>query len=237
MASGPEPAAAAAARPLLISIAGPSRSGKTTLAVGLCEKWGIPGQWVSQDTFFEDDKAMMLAYMNNAPWGNWEVPEVIDWDKFREAIDAGSCKVPALDGHSVTISEGFLIYTPPLVHRFDKAIFVWCDKATCEERRRGTTNVPETYFDDYIWPYFVRYNHYLAQWKREGVKNTNLAQLGGDLLVLDGAHTDIPTLVDQAAKFILDDPSLVRDLEKEQRLLDMIEEEYKALIAKESEGK
>ena len=231
MASPP----ASTSAPLFVSIAGPSRSGKTTLATGLCEKWGISGQWVSQDTFFEDDKAMMEAYMTGAPWGNWEVPEVIDWDKFRAAIDAGLCKVPALGSRPVVIAEGFLIYTPPLVHRFDKAIFVWCDKATCEERRHGTTNVPATYFDDYIWPYFVRYNHYLAQWKRAGAKSTELAQLGGDLLVLDGAHTDVDTLIEQATKFILDDPTLVRDLEKEQKLLDMIENEYKLLTEKDKQ--
>lgn len=69
------------------------------------------------------------------------------------------------------------------------------------------------------------------------MKNPNFAQLSGDLLVLDGAHTDIATLVDQAEKFILDDPTLIRDLEKEQRLLDMIVDEYNALVAKESGGK
>ena len=117
--------------------------------------------------------------------------------------------------------EGFLLFKQPLFYKFDKSIFIWISKEEAKKRRMETKPVPEEYYEDLVWPNFLRNNHHLAKMKLNRDK-----MLGGDILVLDSTKETEEEMSKKAIKFIFNE-KFDRDLAKEQELLNNIEKLYK----------
>eukprot|EP01126_Amoeba_proteus_P036842 TRINITY_DN3769_c0_g1_i6.p1 TRINITY_DN3769_c0_g1~~TRINITY_DN3769_c0_g1_i6.p1 ORF type:complete len:139 (-),score=18.35 TRINITY_DN3769_c0_g1_i6:110-526(-) len=65
---------------------------------------------------------------------------------------------------SVIIVEGFLLYShPPLIERLDKKLYITVDKATCYKRRQNTNPVPIHYFENVLWPEFLKHNQHITE--------------------------------------------------------------------------
>lgn len=55
--------------------------------------------------------------------------------------------------------EGFLLFQrPTLCALFAKKVFINITKQTCFERRMRTKAVPVNYFEELLWPHYVKYN-------------------------------------------------------------------------------
>ena len=113
---------------------------------------------VGLDRFFDTSA---ISSMNDE---NWEVPEALDWAKFKDHVDrtAGSMCAPQAAGAAarpaVLILEGFLLFhAPAVVDVCGLKLFVRVGRATCKDRRMSTAPVPEDYFDRLLWPAFERH--------------------------------------------------------------------------------
>ncbi len=51
-----------------------------------------------------------------------------------------------------------LFQRPTLCALFDKKVFLSISKQTCFERRMRTKAVPVKYFEELLWPHYVKYN-------------------------------------------------------------------------------
>jgi nicotinate (nicotinamide) nucleotide adenylyltransferase len=143
--------------PVLIGIAGATRSGKTTLASELAKSLGIGEQYI-----IHQDKSWKAP--NQRPWNDqfkkrdMECPDAVDWNRLkgwiRERMD--QAKRQAV---KYVIVEGFLLFSVPEVRDlFQKKIFVAVPKQVAYERRVASKFVREAEFDGLIWPSFLRYN-------------------------------------------------------------------------------
>ena len=87
-----------------------------------------------------------------------------------------------------------------------------------------TKPVTEEYFENLVWPNYLKNNSHLAKMKREKEK-----KLGEDILVLDSTKETVEEMTNKAIKFIFNKKDIKRDLKKEQELLDDIEKQYNEL--------
>ena len=87
-----------------------------------------------------------------------------------------------------------------------------------------TKPVPEDYYENLVWPNFLRNNYHLAKMKKNKEK-----MLGKDILVLDSTKETEEEMSQKAIKFIFNEKDLKRDLIREQELLNDIERQYKEL--------
>ena len=125
--------------------------------------------------------------------------------------------------------EGFLLFKQPLFYQFNKSIFIWISKEEAKKRRMETKPVPEDYYENLVWPNYLKNNYHLAKMKINREK-----MLGKDILVLDSTKETMEEMSQKAIKFIFNDKELKRDLKREQELLNDIEKQYKEL---ENKGK
>ena len=90
-----------------------------------------------------------------------------------------------------------------------------------------TKRVPEDYYENLVWPNYLRNNYHLAKMKQNKDK-----MLGKDILVLDSTKESPEIMCQKAIKFIFNQNDNERDLIKEQELLNDIEKQYKELEKK-----
>ena len=204
-----------------IGICGATRSGKTTLAKNIIQYLKSDEKHlIHLDDFF----SLELLYEHK---NNWEIPEVIEWRYLIEDMENEKYTINYLKKKYV-VTEGFLLFKKPLFYKFNKSIFIWVSKEESKKRRMETKPVTEEYFENLVWPNYLRNNYHLAEMKRNKEKN-----LGGDILVLDSTKETAEEMSDKAIKFIFNKKEIKRDLKKEQELLDYIEQQYNELIKKE----
>lgn len=198
-----------------IGICGATRSGKTTLAENLIKFLKAdPNKLISLDAYADINKAREYNY-------NWEIPEVHDWDRFSKDLDNPK-NIINYNGKNYILSEGFLLFKQPLCHKFDKSIFIYITKKICKERRMKTTPVPNNYFENLLWPAYIKNNYHLAEWKKNKVEG-----LGNDLLVMDSTILNKDEILNKSIQFIFGNSVYMRDIDNEQKLLNEIEKEYK----------
>ena len=203
-----------------IGVCGATRSGKTTLCKSIIKYLKSDEKHIIHlDNFF----SLELLYEHN---NNWEIPEVISWDDLIEDIENPKYTIDFMKRKYILV-EGFLLFKQPLCYKFDKSIFIWISKEEAKKRRMETKPVPEEYYEDLVWPNFLRNNHHLAKMKLNREK-----MLGGDILVLDSTKETEEEMSKKAIKFIFNE-KFDRDLAKEQELLNDIERLYKELENKE----
>ena len=204
-----------------IGICGATRSGKTTLAKSIIQYLKSDEKHlIHLDDFFSYE----LLYKHK---NNWEIPEVIEWRYLIEDMENEKYAIKYLNKKYI-VTEGFLLFKKPLFYKFNKSIFIWVSKEESKKRRMETKPVTEEYFENLVWPNYLRNNYHLAEMKRNKEKN-----LGGDILVLDSTKETTEEMFDKAIKFIFNKKDIKRDLKKEQELLDNIEQQYRELIKKE----
>ena len=85
-----------------------------------------------------------------------------------------------------------------------------------------TTPVPNNYFENLLWPAYIKNNYHLAEWKKNKVEG-----LGNDLLVLDSTILNKDEKLNKSIQFIFGNSVYMRDLDNEKKLLNEIEKEYK----------
>ena len=200
-----------------IGICGATRSGKSTLATNIIKHFESDiKKIIHLDEYFALE--LLYKYKNN-----WEIPEAISWKDLLEDISNDKYKIH-YSKKTYIICEGFLLFKEPLFHDFDKSIFIWVSKEEAKKRRMQTKPVSEDYFENLVWPNYLKNNYHLAKMN----KNKD-ERFGGDILVLDSTKESIEEMTSKAIKFILNDKTLNRDLKNEQNLLDIIETQYNEL--------
>ena len=203
-------------KPCLIGVCGATRSGKTTLCNSIIKYLKSDEKHlIHLDNYF----SLELLYEHK---NNWEIPEVISWEDLIEDIEKPKYIINYMKKKFILV-EGFLLFKQPLFYKFDKSIFIWISKEEAKKRRMETKPVPEEYYEDLVWPNFLRNNHHLAKMKLNRDK-----MLGGDILVLDSTKETEEEMSKKAIKFIFNE-KFDRDLAKEQELLNDIERQYKEL--------
>ena len=201
-------------KPCLIGVCGATRSGKTTLCNSIIKYLKSDEKHlIHLDNYF----SLELLYEHK---NNWEIPEVISWEDLIEDIEKPKYIINYMKKKFILV-EGFLLFKQPLFYKFDKSIFIWISKEEAKKRRMETKPVPEEYYEDLVWPNFLRNNHHLAKMKLNRDK-----MLGGDILVLDSTKETEEEMSKKAIKFIFNE-KFDRDLAKEQELLNNIEKLYK----------
>ena len=203
-------------KPCYIGVCGATRSGKSTLCTNIIKYLHSDEKHIIHlDDFFSLE--LLYEYKNN-----WEIPEVISWPDLIEDMENIKYKIN-YKGKIYCLTEGFLLFKQPLFYKFNKSIFIYITKEEAKKRRMETKPVPEEYYEDLVWPNFLRNNHHLAKMKLNRDK-----MLGGDILVLDSTKETEEEMSKKAIKFIFNE-KFDRDLAKEQELLNNIEKLYKEL--------
>ena len=200
-----------------IGVCGATRSGKTTLCKSIIKYLNSDEKHIIHlDNFF----SLELLYEHK---NNWEIPEVIEWGYLIEDIKNIKYTIN-YNKQKFVLVEGFLLFKQPLFYQFNKSIFIWISKEEAKKRRMETKPVPEDYYENLVWPNYLKNNYHLAKMKINREK-----MLGKDILVLDSTKETMEEMSQKAIKFIFNDKELKRDLKREQELLNDIEKQYKEL--------
>ena len=209
-------------KPCYIGVCGATRSGKTTLCKNIIKYLNSDEKHIIHlDDFF----SLELLYEHK---NNWEIPEVIEWDYLIEDIENIKYTIN-YNKQKFVLVEGFLLFKQPLCYKFNKSIFIWISKEEAKKRRMETKPVPDDYYENLVWPNYLKNNYHLAKMKINREK-----MLGKDILVLDSTKETMEEMSQKAIKFIFNEKDIKRDLKREQELLNEIEKEYKEL---ENKGK
>lgn len=147
---------------MLIGIHGCSCSGKTTLARGLAAE--LDGIIVHQDDFYKPDAC--IPVMNGLQ--DWDCPEAFDLDRMKATI------LSLRDMAKLVIVEGILLVheNSPLTSLFDMTIILSGLKTDLAKRRAareayetmsGFWVDPPGYFEEVVWPAYIKYSGYLFE--------------------------------------------------------------------------
>lgn len=188
---------------ILVGIAGPTGSGKTTLAWGLSPFF--KSTVISMDMFFK--KTADVPVRDGVQ--NWEDPENILWDEFiaflkriksdqaasRDVYDnfTESTSLKIFFPTPVVIVEGFLLfYNEEIRNMLDLKIFLGLSEEVQYERRLARSRgdvVTREYFERFVWPAYHEYILPGAQFadlildgskpREELVEEINSSLLGG----------------------------------------------------------
>ncbi|KAL6068429.1 Nicotinamide riboside kinase [Balamuthia mandrillaris] len=152
--------------PVVVGVAGATRSGKTSLCRSLAAHFQSPCPILSQDhfvTFAQVDKPTGFR--------NYETPHSTNWNRLLSTLQqliqqftitissSSSSSLQQPRPHFIFV-EGFLLFHhPQLLALLDVKLFLLVSRKVCLERRMRTTAVPQRYFDKLIWPNYLKYNH------------------------------------------------------------------------------
>lgn len=127
---------------IVLGISGPTRSGKSSLALSLTSHFHLPpSSVVHQDKFWKPthQRPLVPAGVRLKCRYNMESPDAVDWLRLESAIrrcreSAQQQKNPAQ--RLIVIVEGFLLFTNErILNLLDRRIFITLPKQTCFERR------------------------------------------------------------------------------------------------------
>lgn len=138
---------------MIIGIGGVSRSGKTRLAKRLAKHFrqqGLSTITLHQDDFVYPEEEIPPVRDKV----DWEHPESVDFERFRQSIKEHSST------HDVLIAEGLMaLYDGPTNALYDKCFFVDISKVTFFERKSKDLRwgrEPDWYME-HIWESFQLY--------------------------------------------------------------------------------
>lgn len=154
-----------------IGICGPSGSGKTTLAKKLCEEYN--GTLLSLDNYFFPDPPVKKY---TQPGHNWELPENIDWQAYRDDVQSLKSGEPTavrkIDWEKETytkvsiipkefiVAEGFLLfYDRELVTLLDLTFYLDVSDETGLKRRlsREQSDENRQWFEEVTFPEYKKH--------------------------------------------------------------------------------
>ena len=194
---------------IIVGIAGCSRSGKTLLVKELIKQYSSINKQNSffsdiYDVIHLDTYANYNKVMNNQfkttqgnIYPNWEFTGSLDWDIFyhyiKNKIKEMNTKIKnSLNSNKkgILFIEGFLLFSPLLSNNFDENnylnlfdyyIFISLDKKIAKERRMKTTTVPNDYYEEILWPEYIKNcSKYIDFFNIQKYKNNK------NVLVIDG---------------------------------------------------
>lgn len=136
---------------MIIAIAGVSQAGKSTLAGSLRNVLGTNHTTIlCQDDFVHDPKDIPMVKDHI----DWEHPDSIDHEKFREAIIAESQR------NQYVIVEGLMVsWDSDTCKLFDKCIFIEIDKPTFMKRKSADDRwgIEPEWYVEHIWESYLRF--------------------------------------------------------------------------------
>ncbi|GAB4313123.1 MAG: hypothetical protein Kow00127_04020 [Bacteroidales bacterium] len=161
---------------MVIGIGGVSNSGKSYLAEKIRE--ALPGKSVrilclDHFVFPEEQQSKIENHID------WEIPESLDFDAFREAIEESE------DVYDIVIAEGLMVFWNKKIDRLiDRHIFITLPEEVFKERKRHDMRwgkEPEWYIS-HIWDSYLKYG--------------TLPEDTDDALVIDGTKEfNIPAVI------------------------------------------
>ncbi|XP_058792501.1 nicotinamide riboside kinase 1 [Phymastichus coffea] len=175
---------------LIIGIAGPTCSGKTTISNKL-KKSITDSILINQDQYFllqDDPRHTLIPELNHF---NWDILSSLDMAKMYSDIvqiitpNTSSSQQNKEKKINVLIIEGFLIYNyKPIAELIDKKYFIDITKEVCWSRRKNRIYDPPDvpgYFDKCIWPEYLKHKAEIVADKNiynsikffDGTKNLN----------------------------------------------------------------
>ena len=195
---------------IVIGVGGCSRSGKTLLVNELINQYKSLVKANNFSNIYEvmhlDDYANYQKVMFSKVktclgnvYGNWEFPGSLDWDIFYQNI---KIKLKNMNSKlkndpqyknkkGILIIEGFLIFSPLLrkkndeieyLNIFDVLIFIALDKATVKMRRMKTTSVPDDYYEEILWPEYIKNcSKYIDYFNQQKNNNKNVLIIDGNI--------------------------------------------------------
>ena len=195
---------------IVIGVGGCSRSGKTLLVNELINQYKQLTKVNDFSDVYEvmylDDYAnyqkVMFSKVKTSLgniYGNWEFPGSLDWDIFYQNI---KIKLKNMNSKlqnnpqnknkkGILILEGFLIFSPLLrkkndeieyLNIFDVVIFIALDKATAKMRRTKTTSVPDDYYEEILWPEYIKNcSKYIDYFNQQKNNNKNVLIIDGNI--------------------------------------------------------
>jgi nicotinamide/nicotinate riboside kinase len=136
---------------MVIGIGGISNAGKSFLADKIKQHtYGKSSRIICQDDFVKPKER--IPKINGHV--DWECPESMDFNAFREEIAEASFSV------ELVIAEGILCFFDPAIDKlFDKRIFLWLNKETFNNRKKVDLRwglEPEWYIE-HIWNSFIKF--------------------------------------------------------------------------------
>ena len=138
---------------MIIGIGGVSRSGKSFLGKALQEKFSLAGKSVEvldQDDYVLPSQDIPLIRDHV----DWEIPESIDWARFKEAISLAQLRC------DIVIAEGLMVFWNESINRIiDKRIIITLSQKEFFNRKRVDLRwgkEPEWYIQ-HIWDSFLKY--------------------------------------------------------------------------------
>jgi len=150
--------------PIIIGIAGISRSGKTTLSKQLAEYYKIE-KILHMDDFLIHKGIIKEDKNWPEPIKDWEDSACYDLDKFKQTIE--DIKKSKNINNKIIVVEGFLLYLrKDISDLVDCKIYLEVDKEIARERRKSSKYYhSDYYFDDYIWKVFHESLYFLISFK------------------------------------------------------------------------
>ncbi|KAJ2964239.1 hypothetical protein NQZ79_g800 [Umbelopsis isabellina] len=108
------------------------------------------------------------------------------------------------------ITDGILLFWDPLIYKeFDSSIFIHASRATLKQRREARQGYvtqegywidPPGYFDDLVWPQYVKWNaHLFPNGDAKGIDHEQIK----DLVVMESDNSSIEQLATNAVKTII----------------------------------
>lgn len=194
---------------IIVGIAGCSRSGKTVLVKELINQYSSINKQnsffcdiydvIHLDTYANYNKVMKSQFKTSRGniYPNWEFTGSLDWDIFyrdiQNKIKEMNSKIKNSQNFNkkgILFIEGFLLFSPLLsnnmeeniyLNLFDYYIFISLDKNIAKERRMKTTTVPNDYYEEILWPEYIKNcSKYIDFFNFQKFKNNK------NVLVIDG---------------------------------------------------
>ena len=194
---------------LVIGIGGCSRSGKTLLVNELINQYRKLNKINYSSDICEvmhlDDYASYTKVMMNKvetslgnKYGNWEFPGSLEWDSFYfnikvklKNMNSKILNEPKYKNKKgILFIEGFLVFSPLMYKKsdeeeylnlFDVLIFISLDKAIAKKRRMLTTRIPEDYYEEILWPEYIKNcSKYIDYFINENNNNKNVLVINGN---------------------------------------------------------
>ena len=195
---------------IVIGVEGCSRNGKTLLVNELINQYkqltkvndfSDVYEVMHLDDYANYQKVMFSKVKTSLGniYGNWEFPGSLDWDIFYQNI---KIKLKNMNSKlqnapqnknkkGILILEGFLIFSPLLrkknieieyLNIFDVLIFIALDKATAKMRRMKTTSVPDDYYEEILWPEYIKNcSKYIDYFNQQKNNNKNVLIIDGNI--------------------------------------------------------
>eukprot|EP01080_Neovahlkampfia_damariscottae_P011784 gene11784-5121_t len=155
-------------KPKIIGISGGTRSGKSTLAKVLIKKPYGGCSAIHFDGFFKNEQNIPVD--EKTGFKNWDLPDSLEFEayiqfvnyqKHLHTVQCENCSenVNSVKKRRIMFLEGFLLYYfDELFQICEKKIFIFVDKETALERRTKTTKTSLEYFEEIVWPSYLKHN-------------------------------------------------------------------------------